>query len=90
MGLVVTGIGTLTSLGTDPDTFFDNLLEGKCGIQKMKRFNPDDYKPVPSISSEPCQLKWYKCIASDASESIEHQSSIAKDWMRTNLMRTAN
>ena len=50
--VVVTGIGTLTSLGTDPETFFENLLEGKCGIGPMKRFDPKKYKPVPEISSE--------------------------------------
>jgi len=39
--VVVTGLGTLTSLGNDADTFFNNLLDGKCGIQTVTRFDPE-------------------------------------------------
>ena len=38
---MVTGLGTLTSLGNDPETFFNNLLDGKCGIDTVTRFDPD-------------------------------------------------
>ena len=41
MQVVVTGLGTLTSLGNDADTFFNNLLDGKCGIQTVTRFDPE-------------------------------------------------
>merc|ERR1719487_699469 len=50
--VVVTGLGTFTSLGEDPESFFDNLLEGKCGIGPMTLFDPKAYKPVPQIASE--------------------------------------
>ena len=40
--VVVTGLGTLTSLGNDPDTFFSNLLDGKCGIGPVTRFDPSN------------------------------------------------
>jgi 3-oxoacyl-[acyl-carrier-protein] synthase II len=50
--VVITGMGALTSLGKDPDTIFDNLLDGKCGIGRLTRFNPDDYPSVPQIASE--------------------------------------
>lgn len=39
--VVVTGLGTLTSLGSNADTFFNNLLDGKCGIGPVTRFNHD-------------------------------------------------
>jgi 3-oxoacyl-[acyl-carrier-protein] synthase II len=39
--VVVTGLGTLTSLGNDAETFFANLLDGKCGIQQVTRFDPE-------------------------------------------------
>ena len=50
--VVVTGLGTLTSLGTDAEGFFDNLLDGKCGIKKLQRFDAAAFKPIPQISSE--------------------------------------
>ena len=36
--VVVTGLGTFTSLGHDAQSFFDALLEGKCGIGPVTRF----------------------------------------------------
>ena len=48
--VVVTGLGTFTSLGNDPDTFFDNLLDGKCGIGPVTRFDTED--SVVKIASE--------------------------------------
>lgn len=48
--VVVTGLGTFTSLGNDPDTFFNNLLDGKCGIGPVTRFDTAD--SVVKIASE--------------------------------------
>ena len=48
--VVVTGLGTFTSLGNDPDTFFNNLLDGKCGIGPVTRF--DQELSAVKISSE--------------------------------------
>mmetsp|Transcript_30366 Transcript_30366/g.73880 ORF Transcript_30366/g.73880 Transcript_30366/m.73880 type:complete len:466 (+) Transcript_30366:2-1399(+) len=39
--VVVTGLGTFTSLGHDAETFFNNLLEGKCGIGPVTLFDPE-------------------------------------------------
>jgi len=39
--VVVTGLGTFTSLGNDAETFFNNLLDGECGIDVVTRFDPD-------------------------------------------------
>lgn len=41
--VVVTGIGAITSLGHDVDTFWANLLDGKCGIQRVSLFDPSAY-----------------------------------------------
>lgn len=57
--VVVTGMGVVTSLGLDLDTFWDNLVQGKSGVSlieafdvsgyttriaaEVKNFNPDDY-----------------------------------------------
>lgn len=45
--VVVSGIGVVTSLGNDVDTFFANLLAGKSGIDKVSAFDTTDY---------PCQI----------------------------------
>jgi hypothetical protein len=39
--VVVTGLGTFTSLGHDADTFFSALLAGECGIRPLSRFDPE-------------------------------------------------
>lgn len=50
MQVVVTGLGTFTSLGHDADEFFNNLLDGKCGIGRVTRFD-EDLSPI-KIASE--------------------------------------
>ncbi|MBB6675484.1 beta-ketoacyl-ACP synthase II [Cohnella nanjingensis] len=41
--VVVTGMGVVTSLGTDLDTFWNNLLEGKSGVSLIEAFDTSDY-----------------------------------------------
>ncbi|MDX2110788.1 MAG: beta-ketoacyl-ACP synthase II [Verrucomicrobiota bacterium] len=41
--IVVTGMGVVTSLGTEVDTFWANLLAGNNGISKLTRFDTTDY-----------------------------------------------
>jgi 3-oxoacyl-[acyl-carrier-protein] synthase II len=38
--IVITGMGLVTALGSDADTFFNNLLEGHSGIGPLTRFDP--------------------------------------------------
>ncbi len=41
--VVVTGMGVVTSLGTDLPTFWNNLLEGKSGISTIEAFDTTEY-----------------------------------------------
>ena len=50
--VVVTGLGTLTSLGNDVDTLFDSLLESKCGITEVTNFDPELTDTNIKIASE--------------------------------------
>ena len=50
--VVVTGLGTLTSLGHDPHTFFDKLVEGECGIDFVTRFDAEKWEVPSRIVSE--------------------------------------
>jgi 3-oxoacyl-[acyl-carrier-protein] synthase II len=41
--VVITGIGTVTSYGDGVETFWDNILAGKSGIDTVKSFDITDY-----------------------------------------------
>ena len=41
--VVVTGIGIVSSLGNNIDTFWSNLLAGKCGIDKITQFDASQH-----------------------------------------------
>ncbi|MDQ0215671.1 3-oxoacyl-[acyl-carrier-protein] synthase II [Oikeobacillus pervagus] len=41
--VVVTGLGTVSPLGKNVTTTWENALNGVCGIKPLTRVNPDDY-----------------------------------------------
>ncbi len=41
--VVVTGLGVLTAMGHDVETFWANLIAGKSGIERITRFDITDY-----------------------------------------------
>ncbi|HSH95372.1 MAG TPA: beta-ketoacyl synthase N-terminal-like domain-containing protein, partial [Roseimicrobium sp.] len=60
--VVVTGIGVVSSLGHDIDTFWQNILAGQCGIDKITQFDASgfdcqiasevkDFQPGPAFPS---------------------------------------
>ncbi len=38
--IVITGLGAITPIGNDPDSFWDNLVAGKSGASRLTRFDP--------------------------------------------------
>lgn len=42
--VVITGMGAITPIGNDVNSFWNSSKEGKCGIDFIKAFNTDDYK----------------------------------------------
>lgn len=44
--VVVTGMGVVSSLGHDANTFYANLLEGKSGVSEIENF---DCKEFPTV-----------------------------------------
>ncbi|MCR9152831.1 MAG: beta-ketoacyl-ACP synthase II [Bacteroidetes bacterium] len=50
--VVVTGLGALTPIGNDVDTYWQNLLEGKSGAARITRFDPEKFK-----TQFACELK---------------------------------
>ena len=42
--VVVTGLGVISPVGNDIDTFWESLKAGKCGVDKIKRFDASGLK----------------------------------------------
>lgn len=42
--VVVTGLGAITPIGNDVNSFWDHLIAGQCGIDFITRFDISDYK----------------------------------------------
>lgn len=52
--VVVTGMGIVSCLGHDPDTFYSSLLEGTSGVSGISGFDVSEY---PTVSTLPlCPL----------------------------------
>ena len=60
--VVVTGLGIVSALGTEVDTFWKRLVAGECGIDRITSFDPSafdtqiaaevkDFNPVPALPS---------------------------------------
>src|SRR5688572_25456466 len=41
--VVVTGLGAVTSLGHDVDSFWSSLVAGQCGVRRISLFDPSDF-----------------------------------------------
>jgi len=41
--VVVTGIGVVTPIGNDVDTFWSNLVAGQCGVDKIASFDASEF-----------------------------------------------
>ena len=41
--VVVTGLGVVTSIGHDVETFWSSLVAGRCGIQRVTLFDPSEF-----------------------------------------------
>lgn len=49
--VVVTGMGVVTPLGHDLDTFYNNLLEGASGISEIETFDCSQFPTVTLLAS---------------------------------------
>ena len=55
--VVITGLGALTPIGENVDSFWDNLKEGKSGAAPITKFNTDKFK-----AKFACELKSYNAL----------------------------
>lgn len=64
--VVVTGMGVETSIGHDPDVFYNNLLEGVSGISEIEGFDISNY---PTVSIFLYSLFYWKNLIGFGSDS---------------------
>ena len=50
--VVVTGLGAVTPIGTGVDKFWNNLVKGVSGIDRIKSFDPDEFGLSVKIAGE--------------------------------------
>jgi 3-oxoacyl-[acyl-carrier-protein] synthase II len=55
--VVVTGLGALTPLGNDPETFWKNLVRGVSGAAEITRFDPTKFK-----TQFACEVKGFNVL----------------------------
>jgi 3-oxoacyl-[acyl-carrier-protein] synthase II len=60
--VVITGLGVVSALGNDPETFWDALVAGRCGVERITAFDASgfdtqiaaqvkDFDPTPAFPS---------------------------------------
>ena len=58
--LVITGMGAVTPIGIGVDTYWNNLVDGKCGIDHITRFDASEL--LRSIVLYPRSLLFQLCL----------------------------
>ena len=86
--VVVTGLGAVTSVGLDVDTFWSSLKAGKCGVGRIENFPLEDlyihiageikgFDPLKHVSSRKIQYgERYSWFAGRAAEEAWKQSGL--------------
>ena len=57
--VVVTGLGAVTPLGNDVPTFWNNLLQGICGIAPITHFDASEYKATLAAEVKDLDMSIY-------------------------------
>ena len=49
--VVVTGMGVISPVGNDLESFWNNLTKGKNGVGMITRFDTTEHKDVPNVTA---------------------------------------
>jgi 3-oxoacyl-[acyl-carrier-protein] synthase II len=65
--VVVTGIGLITPLGNDVQSFWNHILSGVCGIEYITRFDTENFKVkiAAEVKSFDRRIIWRKQMPED-------------------------
>ncbi len=69
--VVITGMGAVTPIGNNVEEFWQGLLTGRCGVERIQAFDPTDLKS--QVAAE------VKCLDSSAYASDRELSRIGRD-----------
>ena len=95
--VVITGMGAITPLGNDVDSFWKNLCDGKSGIDRITRFDPEkfdtqiaaevkDFDPQDYVDKkEAKRMDRFTQFAMAAAKMAVEQADL--DWSRENSQR---
>jgi len=95
--VVITGMGAITPLGNDVDSFWKNLCDGKSGIDRITRFDPEkfdtriaaevkDFDPQDYVDKkEAKRMDRYTQFAMAAAKMAVEDADL--DWSRENSQR---
>ena len=67
--VVITGLGAISPLGIGADTMWAGLLEGKCGIERIKAFDPAGF--TCQIAGETPEFKIRKHVPKSHRKAIK-------------------
>lgn len=95
--VVITGMGAITPLGNDVDSFWKNLCDGKSGIDRITRFDPEkfdtqiaaevkDFDPQDYVDKKKAKrMDRFTQFAMAAAKMAVEQADL--DWSRENSQR---
>ena len=74
--VAITGVGPISSVGIGIDEFWANLLEGKSGVKKITKFNPESFDnqiagEIEGFSARKCVPKNYRKAVKVMARDIE-------------------
>ncbi|SEO56809.1 3-oxoacyl-[acyl-carrier-protein] synthase II [Propionispora vibrioides] len=73
--VVITGLGAISPIGVGKDDFWQALMEGKCGIGRITRFDPSEYST--QIAGEVKDFDPVKYIDKKESKRMDRASQFA-------------
>ncbi|CAN4087007.1 unnamed protein product [Withania somnifera] len=83
--VVVTGVGVVSPIGHDPDTFYSNLLQGISGISQIEAFDCSEFPSVFHDGIEALQVSYKKmnpfCVPFATSNMGAAMLAIDLGWM---------
>lgn len=59
--VVVTGMGLVSSLGHDANTYYDNLLAGKSGVSEIENFDCKEFPTVCLQAFQSVMEEYFGC-----------------------------
>src|SRR5262244_3963749 len=57
--VVITGVGVISPIGIGAQSFWENLLAGKCGVRRIEQFDPSGFASQIAGECQPYKIGDY-------------------------------